>query len=142
MSDWEGEYEVPAGEASYTGNPATRPIDAVRLELGKDKSLTLITDLEISYNLGRAGSNVLLAASYSAETIAGHYADMVDKSMGGSSVSLSQKAEAWRKKAAALKSMAMNTSITPIATSSAPRTLKFGIGQHDNVSGYGGVGFL
>jgi len=33
--------------------------------------------------------------------------------MGGSSVSLSQKAEAWRKKADALRVQAQNTSLTP-----------------------------
>jgi len=109
-----------------------------------EASLTLITDSEIEYNLVRAGNNTLLAASYCAETIAGTYAGMVDKSMGGSSVSLSQKAEAWRKKAAALRAMAASPTLTPRASSSAPRALKFGIGQHDNPSsgGYSITGYL
>jgi len=38
---------------------------------------------------------------------------LVDKSMGNSSVSLSQKAEAWRKKAIALRAQAMSPSLTP-----------------------------
>jgi hypothetical protein len=101
----------------------------------------LLTDNEVAYFLSRAGNNVLLAASYCAESIAGYYADMVDKSMGGSSVSLSQKAESWRKKAAELKYMAMNTSIAPRASSSAPRSPKFSIGQHDN-RGSGGYSFV
>lgn len=124
-------------ESTYTGSPSTRPIDAVRLELGKTKSLALLTDDEISYNLTRAGDNILLAAAYSAETIAGYFADQVDKSMGGSSVSASQKAEAWRKKAQALMDRAKSPTLTPRASSSrtcAPR--RFGVGQHD-FHGYG-----
>jgi hypothetical protein len=127
----------PEPESTYTGNPATVPVDAVRLELGKTKSLTLITDNEIEYNLARASGNTLLAAAYCAETIAGYYADMVDKSMGGSSVSLSQKAKNWRDKAEALLARAKSPTLTPRASSSAPRPLKFGIGQHDNHS-FGG----
>jgi hypothetical protein len=121
----------PEEDSTYTGNPSTVPVDAVRLELGKEQSLTLLTDNEIEYNLARANGNTLLAAAYCAETIAGYYAGMVDKSMGGSSVSLSQKAEAWRKKAAALLARATSPTLTPRASSSASRPLKFGIGQHD-----------
>lgn len=128
-------------ESTYTGDPAREPVDAVRLELGRTASLDLITDDEIEFNLIRAGGNTLLAAAFSAETIAGYFAGMVDKSMGGSSVSLSQKAEAWRKKAAALLARATSPSITPRATSSAPRVLKFGIGQHDN-RGYRPTGII
>jgi hypothetical protein len=122
--------------SSYTGSPSTCPVDAVRLELGKEISLQYLTDDEISYNLTRAGNNILLAASFSAETIAGIFADKVDKSMGGSSVSMSQKAEAWRKKAEALLARAKSPTLTPKASSSAARPLKFGIGQHD-FHGYG-----
>jgi len=130
-------------ESTYTGDPANVPMDAVRFELGKQSSLGLITDKEIQYNLGLAKGNALLAASFCAETIAGLYAGMVDKSMGGSSASMSQKAEGWRKKAAALKSRAMNPSVSPRAHSSPARPLKFGIGQHDNVqSGYSTTGRL
>lgn len=134
----------PEPESTYTGDPVNVPVDAVRLELGKTKSLTLITDAEIEYNLGLAKGNTLLAAAYCAETIAGYYAGMVDKSMGGSSVSLSQKAKNWRDKAAALLARAKSPTITPRASSSAPRALKFGIGQHDNPSssGYNTTGWL
>jgi len=121
--------------AAYTNNPTGRPIDAVRLELGKDLSLALLTDSEISYNLARAHSNPLLAAAFCAETIAGMYAGLVDKSMGNSSVSLSQKSEAWRKKAMALRAQAMSPTLTPRASSSASGTRKFSLGQHDNISG-------
>lgn len=132
--------EEPESTSTYTGDPAGRPIDAVRLELGKTVSLQYLTDSEISYNLTRAGNNILLAASYSAETIAGIFADKVDKSMGGSSVSMSQKATAWREKAAALLARAKSPTLTPKASSSAARPLKFGIGQHDfhgYLPGYG-----
>jgi hypothetical protein len=137
MSDWTGEYTVPDGSATYTGSPTTRPIDAVRLNLGMTASLTLLTDSEIEYYLALSGNNPVLAASFGAEAIAGIYAGMVDKSMGNSSVSLSQKAEAWRKKAMALRAQALNPSLTPRASSSTPRPLKFWIGQHDNTSGAG-----
>jgi hypothetical protein len=124
------EPEVP--ESTYTGDPENVPTDAVRLELGKERSLDLITDKEISYNLTRANGNVLLGASFCAESIAGYFAGLADKSMGGSSVSLSQKSESWRKKAAALLARATSPTITPRATSSQTRRPpKFGIGQHD-----------
>jgi len=125
--------------ATYLGTPATRPIDAVRLELGKEASLDHITDNEIAYNLARASNNALLAAAFCAETISGLYAGFVDKSMGGSSVSLSQKAEAWRKKAEALRAQALNSSLTPRASSSGARPLNFWIGQHDNHGHYPGM---
>ena len=130
--------------AAYTNNPTGRPIDAVRLELGKDLSLALLTDSEISYHLGRAHNNAVLAAAFCAETIAGMYASLVDKSMGNSSVSLSQKAEAWRKKAMALRAQAMSPTLTPRASSSASGTRKFSLGQHDNISGgsYSITGYL
>ena len=133
-------YETGAGASTYTGSPSTRPIDAVRLELGRSESLDLINDDEIAYNLVRASNNAILAASFCAESIAGYYAGMVDKSMGNSSVSLSQKAEAWRKKSEALRAQALNSSLTPRATSSSSsRPLKFWIGQHDNRGHYPGT---
>lgn len=126
-----------AEDSTYTGNPATVPVDAVRLELGKETSLDLITDAEIEYNLARANNNIILAAAFSAETIAGMYAGLVDKSMGNSSVSLSQKAEGWRKKAIALRAQALSPSLTPRASSSTAPTRRFGVGQHDNRTGGG-----
>ena len=133
-----------AEDSTYTGNPATVPVDAVRLELGKETSLDLITDAEIEYNLARASNNIILAAAFCAETIAGMYAGLVDKSMGNSSVSLSQKAEAWRKKAMALRAQAMSPTLTPRAGSSASGARKFSLGQHDNISGgsYSITGYL
>lgn len=136
--------ETDFNVSAYTNNPSARPIDAVRLELGKDLSLALLTDSEISYNLTRAGNNKILAAAFCAENIAGQYASLVDKSMGNSSVSLSQKAEAWRKKAIALRAQAMSPTLTPRASSSASGARKFSLGQHDNISGgsYSITGYL
>ena len=99
----------------------------------------VFTDNEIAYNLARASNNALLAAAFCAETISGFYAGFVDKSMGGSSVSLSQKAEAWRKKAEALRAQALNSSLTPRASSSGARPLNFWMGQHDNHGHYPGM---
>ncbi len=122
--------------STYTGDPSNCPIDAVRLEIGKEVSVQYLTDDEVSYNLSKAGDNVLLAAAYCAETIAGIFADKVDKSMGGSSVSMSQKAEAWRKKAQALLERAKSPTLTPRASSSRVARHRFDVGQHD-FHGYG-----
>lgn len=121
-------------------------IDNVRhLIQDLDEDAPMLSDEGIYYELTRAGNNKILAAAFCAENIAGQYASLVDKSMGNSSVSLSQKAEAWRKKSQALRQQALNPSLTPRASSSAPRALKFGIGQHDNTNymgGYSITGYL
>jgi len=117
--------------ATYTGNPSTRPIDAVRLELGKEVSIEYLTDDEITYCLSQAGGNVLLGASYGADKIAGIFAYKADQSMESSSLSWSQMAEAMRKKAQDLLTRAKSPTLTPRASSSARRPPKFGIGQHD-----------
>ena len=122
----------PLPASNYTGDPANVPVDAVRMELGRAASLDLITDAEIEFNLARANDNPLLAAAFCAETIAGTYAGLADKSMDGSSVSLSQKAEGWRKKAAALRAQALSPSLTPRTTSAQPGKRNFWMGQHDN----------
>lgn len=122
--------------SSYTAQPATRKIDAVRLLIGKSRALNLITDDEIDYQLSRANGNEILAAAYSAEQIAAWWTDKVDKSMGGSSVSMSQKSKQWQELADNLRSRAMHTSITPRASSSAGReNLKFSVGRDDFLPG-------
>jgi hypothetical protein len=119
--------------ATYQSNPAGRKIDAVRLELGKDTSLTYLTDSEIEYCLIQGSNNVLMAASFAADKVAGLLTDLCDKSMGGSSVSLHQKSESWRQKAQDLLNRARNPSVTPRFSSSTRRTMRFSVGQHDYV---------
>lgn len=132
-------YVRPAGYdvASYSGDPANRVIDAIRLEIDKTKSLALLTDAEITYAYSQGAGNVLLAAAYCCDKIVAQLSstDYVDRSMAGSSVSLSQLIEWWTRKAEELRRRAMNPSITPRFSASGSRNLKFGIGQHDYYPG-------
>lgn len=123
---------------TYGGNPASNYIDAVRLEIGKAESITYLSDVEIAYIFATQGAgNVLLAAAYCCDKIVGQLSDKdyVDRSMAGSSVSLSQLIEWWTRKAEELRRRAMNPSITPRFAASGSRNLKFGIGQHDYYPG-------
>lgn len=117
---------------TYGGDPATNYIDAVRIEIGKGQSIEYLTDAEIAYIFAtQGGSNVLLTAAFCCDKIAAQLLKNVDKSMAGSSVSLSQKAQNWITKAEELRRRAMNPTITPRFSSSTAPTRKFAIGQHD-----------
>ncbi len=121
---------------SYSGDPSACPRDAVRLEIGKTVSEKYLDDDEIEYCISQANGNILLAASYAADKISGICSDLADKSIGGSSITWSQRAEAWRKKSQDLLAKAKSPTLTPRASSSRSSTRKFGIGQHD-FHGYG-----
>lgn len=135
MEETEGDTEHRNNASTYTMSPASRAIDAVRLEIGKEVSLKYLTDDEIDYCLVQARGNIILAASYAAEKISGICTDLADKSMAGSSIEWSQRAEAWKKKALELTARAITPLITPQTSSSQARHLKFRIGQHDFSSG-------
>lgn len=71
--------------------------DKVRLLTGDtDTTDQLLQDEEINYLLTETG-NVLLAAGRAARAIAAKFARQADKEVGDLRVSLSQKAEAYRK---------------------------------------------
>lgn len=74
------------------GALASSPLNQVRLLLG-DTQLTapLLQDEEISQYLGAYG-NPYYAAAYAAEAVAGVFSRQVDRSLGGMSLSNSQKA--------------------------------------------------
>jgi hypothetical protein len=135
VEETEGNTEHRNDAATYTMSPASRAIDAVRLEIGKEVSLKYLTDDEIGYCLSQARGNTLLAASYAAEKISGICTDLADKSMAGSSIEWSQRAVAWKNKALELASRARTPITAPQTSSSQARHLKFRIGQHDFSSG-------
>jgi len=89
--------------------------DKVRLLTGDtDTTDQLLQDEEINYLLTETG-NVLLAAGRAARAIAAKFARQADKEVGDLRVSLSQKAEAYRKLADDLEKRAGSVSIPSLA---------------------------
>ena len=88
---------------SYTGKPDTSEKDQVRFLIGDtDKCDPLIGDEEIDYLLTLEGS-VFKAAVMACETIAAKFSRLADEKVGDTSVSLSQKADAYLKLAGKLR---------------------------------------
>ncbi|MBC7340894.1 MAG: hypothetical protein H5U02_00310 [Clostridia bacterium] len=82
---------------SYSNNPAASDKDKVRFLIGDtDQTDQLLQDEEITYLLTET-TNVLLAASRAAKAVAARFSRQADKEVGDLRVSLSQKAEAYRK---------------------------------------------
>lgn len=131
----DGSWEIVAGpvrDVVVPDDPSEIPIAAIRLEIGKDESEKYLTDDDLAYvHLMQGSGNVLLTAAFCCDKIAAQLLKNVDKSMAGSSVSLSQKAQNWITKAEELRRRAMNPTITPRFSSSTAPTRKFAIGQHD-----------
>ena len=89
--------------ATYSGNPASSPRDAVRLLIGDtDVAEALLQDEEIDWLLSRQ-PNVELAAADACEAIAAKFARQADTTNGDLSVRASQRAEAYRQRAADLR---------------------------------------
>ena len=57
--------------ATYTGNPGSVPVDAVRLYLGDTTSPFLLTDEEIGFFLVASRAVALSAAALGAEALGG-----------------------------------------------------------------------
>lgn len=137
----DGSWEIVAGpvrDVVVPDDPSEIPIAAIRLEIGKDESEKYLTDDDLAYvHLMQGSGNVLLTAAFCCDKIVAQLSspDYVDRSMAGSSVSLSQLIEWWTRKAEDLRRRAMNPSITPRFAASGSRNLKFGIGQHDYYPG-------
>ena len=69
--------------ATYGGDPANSPLDAVRLMLGDtDCADACLGDDEILWRLGQFGDNALRAAACAARDIAGKFARKVNYSAG------------------------------------------------------------
>jgi hypothetical protein len=88
---------------TYTGNPQSRDLDAVRFLIGDtDADDQQLQDAEINYLLSAHGS-VNGAAIAAAEAVMAKYARKVDKAVGDLRISYSQRVEHYAKLVATLK---------------------------------------
>ncbi len=77
--------------STYTGDPADRPIDAVRLYLGDTLTPFALTDEEIEWFLAGADDEALTAALAGARAMAARFSRLVDASVGDVQKSYSQQ---------------------------------------------------
>lgn len=93
---------------SYTGDPASSPGDAVRFWIGDTTETTpQLSDEEIAYLLSLTGGNVLQAAIAACVQLANRYSSQVDFAVETElRVALSQRAEAYAKRAQELRNQA------------------------------------
>ena len=99
---------------TYSGDPATNARDSIRFLIGDtDTTDQLLNDEEIAWiNNQVTGSDTATSGVYTVAvraclTIASKFSRMADKSVGDLSVSMAQKAHAYRDQANVLKSLAM-----------------------------------
>lgn len=107
---------MPTG--TYSGNPASSPLDEVRFLIGDTNTAAFqLADGEINYNIALVSGSApppnknFLAASYCAEAIAGQYAKMVDKAVGDLHISYSQLAKQYQGLSLRLRSRAALASV-------------------------------
>lgn len=132
---------------SYSGNPANSPLDAVRFWLqDTDSDQPLMGDAEIAYVISQAdpiyGSPIATAA-LCADILVAHFAQMVDISADGVSVSVGNLGQKFRDLAQALRAtysrlagvgaqpIALGTSILDCADFDV-KPLPFKLDMHDN----------
>lgn len=106
---------------TYSGNPSASAKDAIRFLIGDTDTVDqLITDEEIAWvNTEASGTATATTALYDAAyrcciTIASKLARQADKQIGDLRVSMSQKAEGYRKQAQELKTLSMREGGVPI----------------------------
>jgi len=106
---------------TYGGDPAANARDAIRFLIGDtDTDNQLLTDEEIAWvNTEASGTSTGTTALYDAAyrcclTIASKLAREADKSIGDLSVSMSQRAGAYREQAAALKALSGREGGVPV----------------------------
>lgn len=106
---------------TYGGDPAANARDAIRFLIGDtDTTDQLLTDEEIAWvNTEASGTSTGTTALYDAAsrcclTIASKLAREADKSIGDLSVSMSQRATAYREQAASLKALSGREGGVPI----------------------------
>lgn len=123
---------LAVGYATYTGDPASRPIDAVRfLVQDTDVSNPGLTDTEILWLIAQSGDDVYEAAAQSAEQRAASYASFRDKSVGPLSISYGDQSNRLLGVASTLrKRRGQITGFGPIMTQYSQQHL-FEIGMHD-----------
>lgn len=92
-----------SSEYSYTGDPASRPIDEMRFLLGDtDMGRALFTDKELTYLLSKF-SNPYSAAAEGALTFAARYTDLRDKTVGPLSIRYGSIINQWEALAKSLQ---------------------------------------
>lgn len=100
---------------TYSGDPASSDLDAVRFEIGDtDAEDPLLKDKELLYTLNEEG-NILNAAARSCEALAKKFAREADKRLGPLSISLSQRSKAYRELAKDLRTRSRLSKGTPYA---------------------------
>jgi hypothetical protein len=106
---------------TYGGDPAANARDAIRFLVGDtDTTDQLLTDEEIAWvNTEASGSATGLTALYDAAsrcciTIAAKMAREADKQVGDLSVSMSQRAKAYREQAQSLKALSAREGGVPV----------------------------
>lgn len=103
--------------ATYTNDPANKPLDRVRLEIGDtDCRTAYLSDAEIRFFLEDEADNALRAASRAADAIAAKLARRIDYSHGSVKKSASQLFEQFRKLAKELARKASTDTAAPVAT--------------------------
>lgn len=81
--------------ATYTGDPASVPVDAVRLYLGDTVAPFVLTDEEIEFFLANADDEPLSAAALGAGAVAARFAGLMDASVGDVRKSYSQRSKGY-----------------------------------------------
>ena len=90
---------------TYTNNPAAVPIDNIRLLIGDTISTDpLFSNEELQWFIDDNPGSIYFAAASAADSLAGKYSRMVDKSIGRTSISYGQKAKQFATLAAKLRS--------------------------------------
>lgn len=106
---------------TYSGDPSSSARDSIRFLIGDtDTNDQLLSDEEIAWvNSEASGSTTATTAVYDAAmrcclTIASKLAREADKTIGDLSVSMSQRAKAYREQAVELKNLATREGAVPI----------------------------
>ena len=109
---------VAQGTITYSGDPSSRPIDAVRFLCGDtDVSIAKLADSEISWILSENSNNLYNAGAAAAEAIAGIYASYQDKVVGPLRLLHSNQGERYYALAANIrKRRSRRTGFAPVMT--------------------------
>lgn len=101
---------------TYSGNPATSLRDQVRFLIGDtDPDDPLLQDEEIDWLLAQSNQNVLAAAAEACQAISARYSRQADRQVGDLRIALSQKAEAYAKRAQEFRAKLPIATGTPFA---------------------------
>ena len=120
-------------EYSYSGDPASRPIDQIRF-LIQDTNMAnaLLNDSEILFIFAQY-KNPLLAAAEAADVIGSKYVSYADKTVGPLRIRKSDLAQRYYDLGKSLRQRASrNTGALAVMTQNPDRTRAFAIGMNDN----------